>query len=90
MNHNPVACYAYKAGTAEHVSSHHFSLLPSYHFILLCYIVHALALMATDFIINPLPTNPSIDDDTGDESGAESMTMSNSSSPTRGAALMAM
>jgi hypothetical protein len=88
MNH-PVTCCAYKAGTAEHVSSHHFSLLPSYHFLLLCCIIHTLALMATDSIINPLPTNLSLDDDTGDESRAESTTMSNSSSPTRGVALLA-
>jgi hypothetical protein len=45
--------------------------------------------MATDSIINPLPTNPSLDDDAGDESRAESTMMTNSSSPTRGAALMA-
>jgi hypothetical protein len=45
--------------------------------------------MATDSIINPLPTNPSLDDDAGDENGAESTAMSNSSSPTRGATLMA-
>jgi hypothetical protein len=88
MNH-PVTCCAYKAGTAEHVSSHHFSLLPSYHFLLLCCIIHTLALMATDSIINPLPTNLSLDNDAGDESRAESTTMRNSSSPTRGAALMA-
>jgi hypothetical protein len=48
-----------------------------------------MALMATDSIINPLPTNLSLDDDTGDESRAESTTMSNSSSPTRGVALLA-
>jgi hypothetical protein len=45
--------------------------------------------MTTDSIIDALPTNPSLDDDTGDVSGAESTVMSNSSSPTRGAALMA-
>jgi hypothetical protein len=45
--------------------------------------------MATDSIINPLLTNPSLDDDAGDESEAESKTMTNSSSPTHDAALMA-
>jgi hypothetical protein len=45
--------------------------------------------MATDCIINPLPTNLSLDDDTRDESGAESTTMTNSSSPTRSAIPMA-
>jgi hypothetical protein len=45
--------------------------------------------MATDSSINLLPTNPSLDDDAGDDSRAESMTMTNSSSPTHGAALMA-
>jgi hypothetical protein len=89
MNHHTVTCCAYKVGTAEHVLSHHFSLLPCHHFLLLCSIVHTMASMATNSIINPLPTNPSLDDDTRDESGAESMVMSNSSSPTHGATLMA-
>jgi hypothetical protein len=89
MNRHPVAYCAYKAGTAEHISSHHFSLLPLHHLLLLCCIVLALPSMATDSIINLLPTNPSLDDDAGDESGVESMAMTNSSSPTRGAALMA-
>jgi hypothetical protein len=44
--------------------------------------------MATDSIINPLPTNPSLNDDAGDESGAESTTMTNSSSLTHDTALM--
>jgi hypothetical protein len=88
-NCHPVACCAYKADIVEHVSSHQFSLLPSYHFLLLCCIIDALALIATDSIINPLPTNPSLDDDAGDQSRAESTVMSNSSSPTHGAALMA-
>jgi hypothetical protein len=34
MNRHTVACYTYKAGAAEHVSSHRFLLLPSH---LSCY-----------------------------------------------------
>jgi hypothetical protein len=34
MNSHPVACCAYKAGATEHVSCHHFSLLPSHHLLL--------------------------------------------------------
>jgi hypothetical protein len=45
--------------------------------------------MATDPITNPLPTNLSLNDDDGDESKAKSTVMINSSSPTRGTALMA-
>jgi hypothetical protein len=30
MNCHPAVCYTYKAGATEHISSHHFSLLPSY------------------------------------------------------------
>jgi hypothetical protein len=45
--------------------------------------------MATYSITNPLPTNLSLDDDAGDESEAKSTVMTNSSYPTRGAALIA-
>jgi hypothetical protein len=89
MNRHPVSCCAYKAGAAKHVSSHHFSLLPSHHLLLLCCIVLTLPFMVSDSIINPLPTNLSLDNDAGDESRAESMVMTNSSSPTHGATLMA-
>jgi hypothetical protein len=89
MNSHNVAYCAYKAGAAEHVLFHHFLLLPSYHLLLLCCIVLALPSMATDSIINLLLTNPSLDDDAGDESEAESTAMTNSSSPTRDAVLMA-
>jgi hypothetical protein len=89
MNRYHVACCAYKAGVTEHISPHHFSLLPSHYRLLLCCIVLALLSMATDSIINPLPTNPSLIDDVGDESGAERTVMTNSSSPTRGVAPMA-
>jgi hypothetical protein len=34
MNRHTVTCYTYKANIAKHVSSHHFSLLPSHLF---CY-----------------------------------------------------
>jgi hypothetical protein len=44
--------------------------------------------MTIDSIINPLPTNPSLDDDARDGFGVESTTMTNSSSPTRDAALI--
>jgi hypothetical protein len=54
-----------------------------------CDIILALHSIATDSISNPLSTNPSIDNYAGDDSGAESMAMTNSSSPTHGAALMA-
>jgi hypothetical protein len=40
MNHHTVICYTYKAGAAEHVSSHRFSLLPSH---LSCYFQSFLA-----------------------------------------------
>jgi hypothetical protein len=45
--------------------------------------------MATDSVSNPLPPNPSIDDDIGSDSGAESTTMTTSSSPTHDASLVA-
>jgi hypothetical protein len=45
--------------------------------------------MATESISNPPPTNPSIYDDAWSDSGAESTAMMTSSSPTRGASLMA-
>jgi hypothetical protein len=77
-NHHPLAYYAYKASATEHVSSHHFSLLPSHHLLLLYCIVLALSSMVTDSIINPLPINPSLNDDAGDESIAESTVMTNS------------
>jgi hypothetical protein len=80
-NRHTVVCCAYKVDAAEHVSSHHF--------LLLCCIILALHSMATDSVSNPLPANPSIDDDAGDDSEVESMVMTNSSSPTRGTALMA-
>jgi hypothetical protein len=44
--------------------------------------------MAMESASNPPPTNPSIDDDTGSDSGAESTTMTTSSSLTHGACLM--
>jgi hypothetical protein len=89
MNRHTIACCAYKAGATKHISSHHFSLLSSHHFLLLCFIILALVSMATNSISNPLPTNPSLNDDAGDESGAESMAMTNLSSPNRCTALMA-
>jgi hypothetical protein len=46
--------------------------------------------MATESTSNLLPTNPSIDDDAGGDSEAESTAMTTSSSPTRGASMMAM
>jgi hypothetical protein len=45
--------------------------------------------MATESASNLPPTNPSIDDDAGGDSSAKSTTMMISSSPTRGASLMA-
>jgi hypothetical protein len=45
--------------------------------------------MATKSAINLPPTNASIDDDAGGDSGVESTAMTTSSSPTRGASLMA-
>jgi hypothetical protein len=44
--------------------------------------------MATESASDLLPTNPSIDDDAGGDSGAESTAMTTSSSPTRSASLM--
>jgi hypothetical protein len=89
MNHHPVACCTYKAGAAEHVLSYHFSLLPSHHLLLLYYIVLTLPSMATDSITNPLSPISHSTMMLGDESRAESTTMTNSSSRTCGTALMA-
>jgi hypothetical protein len=80
-----------KLNIAGHVVSHHFSLLPSH---LSCYsatwcTVPAPHSMAKEFNSNPPPTNSSIDNDVGSDSGAESTTMTTSSSPTHGASLMA-
>jgi hypothetical protein len=44
--------------------------------------------MATESASNPPPTNPSLDDDVGSDSGVESTTMTTSSSPTHGTCLM--
>jgi hypothetical protein len=44
--------------------------------------------MATESTIDLPPTNLSIDDDAGGDSGAESTAMMTSSSPTRGASWM--
>jgi hypothetical protein len=44
--------------------------------------------MAKESASNPPPTNPSIDDDAGSNSGAESTAMTTSSSLTRGASLV--
>jgi hypothetical protein len=89
-----VACCTYNAGAAEHVLSHRFSLLP-YH--LSCYFQSSLATCCTAPTLHsmvkgptrdPTVANPLADEDTGSDSGAESVTAT-TSSPTCGATLMA-
>jgi hypothetical protein len=79
-----------KLNAARYVTSHCFSLLPFHLFLPLCYLVHRSCphSVAKESASNPPPTNPSIDDDAGSDSGAESTAMMTSSSPTRGASLM--
>jgi hypothetical protein len=80
-----------KLSATKHVESHQFSLLPSHLFLLLRFLLHRSCphSMATKSASNPLPTNLSIDDDARSSSGAESTTMTTSSSPAHGACLMA-
>jgi hypothetical protein len=94
MNRHTIAYYTYKAGAAKHVSSHRFSLMPSHLF---CYFqsfstTHSalpiLCFMAEGPSHDPIVTNPSADEDTGNDSGTESVTTT-TSSLTRGTALMA-
>jgi hypothetical protein len=94
MNRRTVACCAYKAGAAEHVSSHRFSLLPSH---LSCYFQSFPATCCITPILRPMAEGPSrdptvasspVDEDTESDSGPESIAAT-AFSPTRGTALMA-
>jgi hypothetical protein len=91
MNHHPVVCCAYKAGATEHVSSHHFSLLPSH---LSCYLhpcctAPTLYSKAKGPAHDPATVNPPVDESTRSDSEAKSTAMITSSSPTRGVSMMA-
>jgi hypothetical protein len=91
MNHHTIACSTYKADTAEHISSHHFSFSPSH---LSCYlhprcIASTLRSMAEGPAHNPTIANPPADEGTRSDSEAESTAKTTSSSPTHGASMMA-
>jgi hypothetical protein len=88
-NRCTVAYCAYKAGAAEHVSSHHFSLMPSHlscyfqSFSATCYITPILCSIVEGPSRDPTIASLSADEDTGAESIAATI-----SSPTGGAVLM--
>jgi hypothetical protein len=94
MNRHPAVCRTYKAGVTEHVPSHHFLLLPSHlfcyfqSFLATCYITSILCSMAEGPSRDPTVANPPVDEDTGIDSGVESIAAM-TSSPTHGATLMA-
>jgi hypothetical protein len=94
MNLHPIVYHAYKAGHTEHVSSHHFSLLPSHlssyfqSFLATCYFTPILCSMAEGPSCDPTITNPPADKDTRSDSRAKSIAVM-ASSPTHGATLMA-
>jgi hypothetical protein len=74
--------------TSRPIISHSCLLISSYYFHPCCANI-ALNSMATKSTSNLLPTNPSIDDDAGGDSGAQSTALTTSSSLTRGASMMA-
>jgi hypothetical protein len=94
-NHHIVACCHIKLGATVLVESHHFSLLPSHlPFPLLftaCCTISTPCSMADVGVHDPAPLiAPSInDEDSGNDSRAESAAMATSSSLTRGVVKMA-
>jgi hypothetical protein len=84
-----------KLGATVLIESHHFSLLPSHLPLPLlftaCCTVSTPCSMADATIHDPAPhVAPSVnDEDSGNDSGVESVAMATSSSPTRGATKMA-
>jgi hypothetical protein len=74
--------------TSRPIVSHFCLPISSYYSHPYC-ATPALNSMATESTSNLLPTNPSIDDDAGSDSGVESAAMATSSSLTRGASMMA-
>jgi hypothetical protein len=86
MNHRPVACHPYKAG-------HHCTYcIPSFFALAfsssIAFIIH-YSMADTTVHAPAAPAAPSAcADDSGQDSGAESVAMAASSSPTRGATRM--
>jgi hypothetical protein len=91
MNHHHVACCAYKAGATKHISSHHFSLLPSHLSFYLhpCRTAPTLYSMVEGLAHDPAAINPLVDESTRSDSEAESTTMTTSAFPTHGVSMMA-
>jgi hypothetical protein len=89
-NHHPIVCRAYKADGTEHVSFHHFSLMPSHLSCYLhpCCIAPMLYTLADGLVYDPAAINPSVDESTRSDSEVESAAMTTFSSSTHGISMM--